>query len=106
MKNISASKGGKNVVQFRRRWEIYGVGEVAGFDGKTAKFLIDKQYAVLLGEDSADPIPTDEDVDLEPENLAEAVRKRLAKEGTEPVEEISVEDMMEEGELRWWKRFW
>jgi len=98
---------GKNSVQFRRRFSSapYCVGDVAGFDGPSAKILIDGGYAVLLGEDTADPIPKDQDVDTEPQNLAEAVRKRLRGESAEILRQKQTpEEVMEDGELRWWSQ--
>lgn len=93
----------KNIVQFRKSWTLYNVGDVAGFDGKTAKILIDNGYAVLLGEDSVDPIPTDEDIGTEPENLAEAVRQRMSGDSSFQ-KPIDISELMDEGEIRWWKR--
>ena len=89
---------GKNSVQFLKRWDgyPYNPGDVAGFDGKTAKFLLENGLATLLGEDSEDPIPEDQEEETSPESLAEAVRRRLqGKDVEDGAPKISVEEMLE-----------
>ena len=74
-------KMGKNSVRFEQPFNCYMTGEIAGFDGESAKWLQSEGIATIVRKDGQDPPPvmTKEDAG----SLVERVKKDERAEETE-----------------------